>query len=147
MTFLNQTAPDFTLQSSTGERISLSELAGDYVVLVFYPKNDTPVCNRQLTDFSDALADLNALGCRVFGINPASAQKHQDFCARKALHFPLLSDPGGEVAKLYKAYMGWLPINKRTVVVIDPSQKICFYERGTPRPEKIANLIQSRQKV
>lgn len=141
---LNQKAPDFTLDASTGHPICLEHLRGQYVVLIFYPANDTPVCNVQLDEMSvnqQQFLERNAL---VFGVNTASATKHKEYCARKRLEFPILSDPKGETAKKYKAFWGWLNVNKRTVVVIDTVGNICYYERGKPDPSKVLEAIDER---
>ncbi|MBS2000953.1 MAG: peroxiredoxin family protein [Candidatus Obscuribacterales bacterium] len=138
---LNEKAPDFSLESTTGQDITLSSLAGSYVVLVFYPANDSPTCNKQLSDFSINSTALMETDARVFGVNTAPANKSRSYCTRQRLEFPILSDPGGNTAKKYKAFLGWLPFIKRTVVVIDPAGNICFYERGTPAPESVLECI------
>ena len=141
---LNQKAPNFTLEATTGQNIVLNDLLGSFVILVFYPANDTPVCDKQLNELSISNELLLEHNARVFGINTASATKSRAYCTRKRLEFPILSDPGGVTAKKYKAYWGWLQINKRTVVVTDPSGLICFYERGTPSPDQVIACIKER---
>jgi thioredoxin-dependent peroxiredoxin len=140
---LNEKAPDFSLEATTGQNITLSSLAGSYVVLVFYPANDSPTCNKQLSDFSLNTNALLQTDARVFGVNTAPANKSRAYCTRQRLEFPILSDPGGATAKKYKAFLAWLPFIKRTVVVIDPAGMICFYERGTPTPEKLIECIKN----
>jgi peroxiredoxin Q/BCP len=139
---LNTTAPEFSLESSTGHSVTLADLPGMFVILIFYPANDTPTCNRQLDEFSISAEKLLEFNVRVFGVNTASAEKAKEFCLRRRLEFPILSDPGGRVARKYGAQMSWLAWNKRTVVVIDPAGKIIFYERGTPSPEHILQAIE-----
>jgi len=141
---LNDRAPEFELESSTGQFITLSDLHGTFVVLIFYPMNDTPICNRQLSEMSINTKELLQYNARVFGINTASRDKHSQYCIRKRLDFPILSDPGGAIAKKYKAWMNWLPIPKRTVVVIDPDGIICFYKRGAPSPVEVIQAIHNR---
>jgi peroxiredoxin Q/BCP len=142
---LNSTAPDFSLTASTGQQISLKDLKGSFVVLIFYPANDTPVCDRQLKEASMNICDFLAMGTRVFGVNTASVAKQKDYCTRKKLEYPILSDPGGKVAKAYKAHMIWLPFNNRTVVVVDPQGVICYYQRGAPPAEQILEAIKKRK--
>ncbi|HEY9714985.1 MAG TPA: peroxiredoxin, partial [Chroococcales cyanobacterium] len=134
-------APDFSLQASTGQSITLSSLKGSYVVLIFYPANDTPTCNSQLDDMSLNLNRFLEHNARVFGINTASAEKHREYCSRRRLEFPILSDPGGKTAKSYKSWWQWFACNQRTVVVIDPQGKICLFERGKPEPDSILQAI------
>lgn len=138
---LHTKAPDFTLQATTGQPIKLSDLLGSYVVLIFYPANDTPICNGQLAEMSVNIDDLIENNTRVFGVNTASVEKHRGYCARKKLEFPILSDPGGATAKKYNAYMGWFPMNRRTVVVIDPHGNICFFMHGRPTFERVITVI------
>jgi len=141
---LNTKAPDFALTASTGQQVSLCNFKGSFVVLIFYPANDTPVCDRQLKEASLSMKEFLALNTRVFGVNTADADKQRDYCTRKKLEYPILSDPGGKVARLYKATHGWLPFNKRTVVMVDPAGDICLYERGTPSPEQLIDSIKAR---
>lgn len=138
---LNTQAPDFTLEASTGQKITLQDLRGSYVVLIFYPANDTPVCNSQLEEASMHVEKFVECNARVFGVNTASTDKHREYCTRKRLDFPILSDTNAQTAKKYKAYWGWLPVNRRTVVVIDPEGKIVMYERGKPSTEEILSHI------
>ncbi|HEY9677392.1 MAG TPA: redoxin domain-containing protein [Drouetiella sp.] len=138
---LNEKAPEFSLESTTGQHITLESLAGSFVVLVFYPQNDSPTCNKQLSDFSLSSGSLLEDNALVFGVNTAPANKSRSYCTRQRLDFPILSDPDGVTAKKYKAFLGWLPFIKRTVVVIDPGGNICFYQRGTPAPENIVTCI------
>lgn len=144
---LNSPAPEFALESSTGQSIRLQDMLGTFVVLIFYPMNDTPICNRQLGELSVRAGDLIEWNARIFGVNTAAADKHREYCARKQLNFPILSDPGGATAKKYNAWMGWLPIAKRTVVVIDPSGTICYYQRGAPAAQEIKALIENQSRM
>ena len=141
---LNTNAPQFSLEASTGQQVSLSELAGSYVVLIFYPVNDSPTCNKQLKDADLNMQDFLMLNARVFGVNTATVEKQRAYCTRKRLQFPILSDPGGKVAKQYKAHMIWLPFNLRTVVVIDPQGIICYWKRGLPDTDEILTAIKQR---
>lgn len=144
---LNSEAPDFTLQASTGQSIELSHMRGSYVVLVFYPANNTPTCNSQLDEMSLNLNHFLELNARVFGINTASADRHKEYCSQRRICFPILSDPGGKTAREYKAWWGWLGCNKRTVVVIDPVGKICLFERGKPDPQVVLKSIKDHTGV
>ena len=138
---LNETAPDFALEATNGEQVKLSSLKGAFVVLVFYPANDTPTCNAQLAEMSLSAQELLARNALVFGVNTASASRSGDYCLRKRLSFPILSDPGGAVARQYKAFTGWIGLNRRTVVVVSPEGSICFYEKGKPPASKILAVI------
>lgn len=138
---LNEQAPEFILQATSGEQVKLVDLQGSFVVLIFYPANDTPTCNSQLAEMSVSTQDLLQRNSLVFGVNTASLAKSGEYCARKRLSFPILADPGGAVAKQYKAFTSWIGMNRRTVVVVGPDGRICFYERGKPPAEKVLKAI------
>jgi thioredoxin-dependent peroxiredoxin len=143
---LNSKAPDFLLESSTGQKVRLADFEGSFVVLVFYPANETPVCNRQLSEMNVNLDQFLTHNTRVFGVNTASAENHKGYCERRRLQFPILSDPGGKVAKQYGAQMKWMPMFiKRTVVAIAPNGDICFYKHGKPDPQDVLEAIEKYQ--
>src|SRR5687768_7937747 len=83
-------APDFTLADQDGNLVNLASLRGSNVILVFYPKDETPVCRQQLCEFRDRFAITAAKDTRVFGVNPGSAQSHAGFRRNNSLPFPLL---------------------------------------------------------
>lgn len=130
--------------ASNGKQIHLRDLRNSFVLLVFYPLNDSPTCNFQLSQFNVNLSAFLEANTVIFGVNTAPINKQREYCARRKLEFPILSDPGGQVARKYRAHFRWLPFNRRTVVVVDPEGTICFYQRGTPAPEVILDIIQSR---
>ncbi len=93
-------APDFTLESNQGSK-SLAELHGEWTVLYFYPKDNTPGCTQEACDFRDAMPGM---GAKVLGVSADDLASHADFAEGHSLPFPLLSDLGGEVAKHYGAF-------------------------------------------
>ena len=117
MTALNDKAPDFSLQADNGESYQLSEHAGQRVLLVFYPGDNTPVCTRQLCEYRDGIEEFAGLGVSVVGISSDSLESHQKFRSKHELPFVLLSDPNLEVARLYgcKGALGM----KRAVFLVD----------------------------
>jgi peroxiredoxin Q/BCP len=128
-------APDFTLSASDGSTVALRDFRGQAnVVLIFYPKDQTPGCTKQLCTARDDSAAYAAAGARVFGVNGDDAASHARFIAKHALSMPLLMDPGLIVAKQYDAVMGIGPLKivNRTVVGIDRAGTIAFYRRGMP---------------
>ncbi len=122
-------APDFSLPDDSGRMVTLSNLRGRRVVLVFYPGDDTPGCTRQLCQFRDEWKSARAAGVRIFGINPQKAESHRRFRNKHQLPFSLLVDAGQKVAELYHA-QGL--IVKRTVYLIDAEGTIRFARRGMP---------------
>ena len=117
-------APDFTLESDTGERVSLSDFRGKPVVLYFYPKDDTPGCTTQACGIRDAYGEFERAGAVVLGVSPDSVAKHVKFRDKYGLPFPLLADTEHEVAERYgvwgeKKYMGrtYMGVDRSTFVV------------------------------
>jgi len=96
-----QPAPDFTLSSDSGERVTLSDFRGRPVVLYFYPKDDTPGCTTQACGIRDAYGELAQTGAVVLGVSPDDVSAHARFKEKYGLPFTLLADPQHEVAELY----------------------------------------------
>lgn len=127
-------APDFTLPDDKGELVSLKSLRGKNVVLVFYPRDETSVCTKQLCEFRDAWADLKAKNAVVFGVNPQDAASHAKFREHQRYPFPLLTDEG---QKMGEAYHTKGLIVKRTVYMIGPDGTIRYAKRGKPEPLEV----------
>ena len=99
-----QPAPDFALESDTGETIRLSDLLGGPVVVYFYPKDETSGCTKQACDIRDNWGEFEELGATVLGISPDSAESHAGFRSNHKLPFPLLVDSDHAVAETYGAW-------------------------------------------
>jgi peroxiredoxin Q/BCP len=99
-----QPAPDFDLESDTGERVSLSGLRGSPVLLYFYPKDDTSGCTTQACEIRDSWNDFSKLGAVVLGVSPDGADSHSAFRSKFSLPFPLLVDSDHAVAEAYGAW-------------------------------------------
>jgi thioredoxin-dependent peroxiredoxin len=97
-------APEFTLQTDSGEPLSLIDLRERKVVLYAYPAAMTPGCTKQACDFRDSLSSLRAAGYEVVGISPDPPAKLAQFRQRDGITFPLVSDPDRSVLKAYGAY-------------------------------------------
>ncbi len=123
-------APDFNLPSSGGDKLRLSDLKGQFVVLYFYPKDDTSGCTKEACSFSENIAALNRIKAKVIGVSRDSLASHEKFIAKYGLKFPLLSDEDGAVCEKYgvwveksmygKKYMGI----DRSTFLIGPDGKI-----------------------
>ena len=98
------TAPDFTLQDADGNDVSLSDFAGQRVIVYFYPAAMTPGCTTQAVDFTAAIGDLDAAGLQVVGISPDSPQKLAQFRDQQSVAFPLLADPEKTTLNAYGAF-------------------------------------------
>lgn len=97
-------APDFELFDDRGERVRLSEFAGQPVVLYFYPEDDSPGCTVQACGFRDDISKFEDVDAVVMGVSPDSVESHAAFRKKFKLPFMLLSDPGNVVATRYESY-------------------------------------------
>lgn len=126
-------APAFRLSGSGGNAVGLGEvLKESRALLLFYPGNDTPGCNRQLATVRDEIERYRSAGVRPFGVNPAAPSAHADYAGRLELPFVLLSDPGLVVARRYHAVRPQVEEVDRTVYLIDRDGSIVFSARGAP---------------
>ena len=97
-------APNFKVNSTSGNVVELEKVKSKYVVLYFYPKDDTPGCTLETKDFNLLLSKFNKLKCKVYGISKDSLKSHKKFKEKYKVKFDLLSD---EDKKLIKAYKTW----------------------------------------
>ncbi len=110
-------APDFVLPAAGGETFSLSSLRGRKVVLFFYPMDESLGCTMQARGFRDHYDEFVASGTEVVGINSGRGESHERFADRHSLPFPVLSDPGNRVRRLYGAFTG--PVPGRVTYLLD----------------------------
>ncbi len=130
-----QEAPEFALLDQTGTEHRLTDYRGQWVVLYFYPKDDTPGCTREACQFRDDILRLKAMGAVVLGVSLDDRYSHQKFAQKYSLPFALLSDTGGKVAEQYGSITGFGPIRfaKRHTFLIDPSGKLArVYRKVDP---------------
>lgn len=119
-------APDFALADQQGNLRPLAEFRGKWLVLYFYPRDDTPGCVKQAAGFRDAMRDLEALGASVCGVSVDDSASHAAFAGKYNLPFALLADPNGEVATRYGSLrnLGVVKFAKRNTFLVDPQGKI-----------------------
>ena len=145
-----QPAPPFALTDGAGNPHRLSDYAGRWLVLYFYPKDDTAGCNREACGFRDAAARLEALNARVIGVSLDGPESHRRFDAKFRLGFPLLCDTGGAAARAYGSYFGvaCIRLARRHTFIIDPEGRIArVYRRVQParHGEQIVADLQALQ--
>ena len=144
-------APDFTLADAAEKQVSLSDFAGKWLVLYFYPKDDTPGCTRQACAFRDDLDKLIALDAAVIGVSADTVQSHAGFASKFDLPFPLLADATGETAARYQSLvnLGIVKFARRNTFLIDPAGKIVkVYASASARhnaSEVVSDLQQFKQ--
>jgi thioredoxin-dependent peroxiredoxin len=119
-------APDFSLLDQTGVEHGLRSFKGKWLVLYFYPKDDTPGCTKQACNFRDDLQKLTQLGAQIVGVSVDDSVSHAEFAKKYSLPFPLLADTNGKVAQHYGALadMGVAKVAKRYTFLIDPAGNI-----------------------
>ena len=100
----NTKAPEFALPSTNGENQKLKDLLGKYVVIYFYPKDDTPGCTIETNDFNKLLPKFKKLNCEIFGISKDTIKSHDKFREKFKIKFDLLSDEEIKVLKKYKVW-------------------------------------------
>ena len=133
-------APKFTLTDAKGDTVRLSDYAGKkYVVLVFYPGDETSGCTKQLSAIRDDFAKFEAKNAAILGINPGDTSAHRRFAEHHGFQFPLLVDDHRKTAKAYGCSGG--PVVTRTVFVVDPRGIIVFAKRGLPTDATILDAI------
>ncbi len=130
MLAIGNQAPAFSLPNQDDVEISLRDLEGKWIVLYFYPKDNTPGCTTEACDFTASMPTFEDLGAVILGVSPDSTASHQKFIAKQKLELTLLSDVNTEVAQAYgvwqlkkfcgKEYMGIV----RSTFIIDPDGKI-----------------------
>jgi peroxiredoxin len=121
-------APDFCLDVTPDQKLSLSELRGKPVILAFYPADWSPVCGDQMALYNEILSEFHRHGAELLGVSVDGAWCHEAFAKDRKLHFPLLSDfePKGEVAKQYGAFRAADGYCERALFVIDKSGVIVW---------------------
>ena len=119
-------APNFTLSDQNSIQHQLSDYEGSWVILYFYPKDDTPGCTTQACDFRDAVKRIIASKSNVFGVSLDSVESHKRFADKNKLPFSLLSDESGEVSEAYDSLNNFMSFKsaKRNTFIIDPDGKV-----------------------
>jgi peroxiredoxin Q/BCP len=130
---LGNPAPNFSLPNQNDKPVSLGDFAGKWVVIYFYPKDDTPGCTIEACQFTEAIQDLQILDAVVLGVSADNTQSHRDFIAKFKLKIDLLSDEKMDMIKAYgvwgekvrdgKTSMGII----RQTVLIDPQGNVAAH--------------------
>lgn len=148
-------APNFTARNQDGKEIRLSEFKGKFVLLYFYPKDDTPGCTKEACDFRDRFGEIRKLDTVILGVSRQDADSHKKFIAKHKLPFDLLVDTDGKIGEAFG--VGSMPVvgnvlglSKRQSVLIGPDQKVVkFYESVNPEKhvdEVVADIQAAKKK-
>ena len=146
---VGQAAPAFSLPDQTGQQHSLSDYQGSWVVLYFYPKDDTPGCTKEACHFRDDLFKLEKLGAKVIGVSVDDSDSHAEFARKYHLPFPLLADKKGKIADDYGALrnFGIMKFAKRYTFLIDPQGKIAKTYLDVDTSRHSQQIIDDLQKM
>ena len=126
-------APAFALQNQDGESVSLDGLKGRWIVLYFYPKDDTPGCTKQACEFTAGIAEFEKLDAVILGCSPDGAESHRKFIAKYDLQVQLLSDPTQATMEAYGAWGEKVLYGRKSVGVIrstaliDPDGNVAYH--------------------
>lgn len=133
---IGKPAPDFSLKNQADQDVRLSDLEGQWIVLYFYPRDNTPGCTVEACEFTASVEEFAALDAVVLGCSPDTTRKHRNFIDKFDLKISLLSDPDHKVMEEYQAwgekkmygrtFMGV----KRSTVIIDPSGDVAHHWRS-----------------
>lgn len=129
-------APAFSLADSDGKIHTLTDYKDSWIVLYFYPKDDTPGCTAEACSLRDARDDIAALGAQVIGVSKDDPSSHDKFKAKHSLNFTLLSDSEGKMIETYGAWgkkmFGKEGILRKTFIIDPNGQIVKVYGRVTP---------------
>ncbi len=126
-------APSFSLKGNDGRMHKLSDYRGKYVVLYFYPKDDTPGCTTEACSFRDDISAITKTGTKVIGVSVQDVQSHKEFTKKYGLNFLLLADPQMKVVKEYDVLNTKWEMANRVTFIIDPQGKIAkIYPKVNP---------------
>jgi thioredoxin-dependent peroxiredoxin len=120
---VGQDAPEFMLPSQDGTQVGLNQFRGKWVVLYFYPKDNTPGCTIEAHNFQRDLSKYERANAVIVGVSVDSTDSHKSFCAKQGLTFKLLADPNKTTVERYGSLRG-SGIAARNTFLIDPSGKI-----------------------
>ena len=144
-----QPAPDFKLLDQNGKTHALADFRGKWLVLYFYPKDDTPGCTEQACKFRDDLHKLTALGAQVVGVSVDDTASHTEFAKKYNLPFPLLADNKAETAARYDSLtnLGIVKFAKRNTFLIDPQGRIAKVYLSASTSRNSIEVIEDLKKL
>lgn len=134
-------APDFNLPATGGLQVKLSDYKGKNLIIVFYPKDQTPGCTQQLCALRDDTELFQALNTEFIGCNPDSVESHERFRTAQNYQFPILVDADRSMARAYHALKEDGKGIQRTVYIIDEHGVIRYSRQGLPPDTELADAI------
>ena len=144
-----QQAPDFELPDQSGNLHTLQMYRGQWVILYFYPKNDTPGCTKQACAFRDEYKTIAAKNAQVLGVSVDNQVSHKKFIEKYSLPFPLLADTEGDVAKQYGSLrsLGFIKLAKRHSFIINPEGEIAMIYRDVDPAKHSQDVLEDIERL
>lgn len=145
-------APEFSLTDQQGKTHRLGDYTGRWLVLYFYPKDDTPICTQEACRFRDDIGVLGDLGAAVVGVSMDDTRSHAEFAGKYRLPFPLLSDPDGRTAADYDSLLnlGLVKFARRHTFIIGPDGRIAArFDKVDPalHVQEVAHALRKLQRA
>ena len=143
----------FLLRDPDGKMHSLNDYSGQWLVLYFYPKDDSPGCTTEACSLRDARDELAEMGAQIVGISKDNENSHELFKAKHSLNFDLLSDPTGSVIRTYGAWgkkmFGKEGILRKTFIINPDGQVVYVFGRATPlgHGQKVIDVLKDLQEI
>lgn len=147
---VGDTAPAFSTQTFEGKSFQLADRKGQWTVLYFYPKAETPGCTKQACAFRDSIKAIRNEGAEIYGISADSVEQQAAFHKNHNLNFTLLADPDSKVIELYGSKMPMLKMSKRWTYILDPDLKIRDLDKDVDPAkdaERVAKQIHDLKQV
>ena len=145
---VGQAAPEFELSDQTGQLHSLEDYRDQWVVLYFYPKDETPGCTTEACEFRDNIFAFKEINAQILGVSLDDAESHRKFAENHNLPFPLLADVEGKASESYgvKTKMFGMTIAKRQTFLIDPDGKLAkHYKKVKPSKHSQQVLVDLKE--
>ena len=145
---VGQPAPEFELSDQNGQLHSLEDYRDQWVVLYFYPKDETPGCTTEACEFRDNIFEFKKINAQILGVSLDDVESHQKFAENYDLPFPLLADVDGKAADAYgvRTKMFGMTVAKRQTFLIDPQGNLAkHYEKVKPATHSLEVLADLRK--
>jgi thioredoxin-dependent peroxiredoxin len=152
MSLEGKKAPAFNIEDENGEKVALKDFSGKYVVLFFYPRDNTPGCTKEACRFTDLKKKFEKLDAVILGCSADTIEKHQNFISKHKLGITLLSDPDKKVIQKYDAWgeknlygkksMGII----RSTIIIDPKGKVAAHWKPVRKADQHPDVVLEKLK-
>jgi peroxiredoxin Q/BCP len=150
---IGKKAPAFTLEDHNGKKVRLADLKGKWVILYFYPKDDTPGCTLEGIEFTKLLPEFTKLGAEIYGISGDKKESHCNFIEKHKLSVTLLSDPDKKMMERYDAFKEKFLYGKsflgiiRSTVIVDPEGKVAHHWKKANARDHAAQVLKRLEQL